>query len=419
VTLCNDGGEQRRVGETWTRNSSRCSCTLSGQVSCAALPCSQGEEMVGACGEMCTCDENGQWLCPDVFCCNGPGGGAADVAAPCAPSCLDDQGVNRFQGESWTSSLGQLCTCDWDGTFCRDAVCEYLGETTAAGETTTIAGCGTCTCGADASFTCETADCLPVCDQYDFNGQLIQRLAGESWPVSYGECTCTARGVFCCNEGAECAELTCDDAGAPRSIGDTWVTTDGLCRCTELLEIECNATCAWEGIAYDPGAAVPVDGCQCTCGDGGNVTCADSACLPTSCPFGNSSYSIGLEFAEGDGCNHCVCSQDGRVYCTDRTCEAGSCEYAGTTHSEGDTFASADGCNTCTCSADGQALCTQLACAPIECFDGTEVRAVGDTFPSDDGCELCTCSSDGEIYCTGRCAGAVDVDAGPAVDAGP
>lgn len=419
VTTCTDVDGEKNLGETWVRNDLRCSCSLDGQVRCDFLPCQQGEERPGGCGEVCTCDVSGQWICPDVFCCAAGGvpDGARGIA--CQATCLDDDGVTRFQGEGWTTTAGQLCSCDFDGAFCRDPICEYLGESVPAGASTTIPGCGTCACGDVATFTCDTADCLPVCEQYDFNGASLTRLAGETWPVSYGTCTCTARGVFCCSDGVECQELTCDDVGTPRSIGDSWLTDDGLCRCTELLEIECNATCAWEGVGYEPGATVPVDGCSCTCGDGGNVTCTDSACLPTTCPFGNSSYSVGLEFGAGDGCNQCVCSQDGVVYCTERACEAGACEYAGTVHSEGDSFPSADGCNTCTCGAAGQPLCTQLACAPIECFDGTETRAVGDTFPSADGCELCTCSSDGQVYCTARCSGAGDVDAGPTVDAGP
>jgi len=419
VTTCTDVDGEKTVGETWVRNDLRCTCTLSGQVSCQALPCQTGEERPGACGDTCTCDSGGQWICNDIFCCAAGGvpNGAQGIA--CQASCTDDDGITRFQGESWTSDVGQLCLCDFDGAFCRDAICEYLDEPVAAGESTTIAGCGSCACGTDATFTCETADCLPVCESYDYSGLLIVRLAGESWPVAYGECTCTARGVFCCSDGVDCTELTCDDGGTTRSIGDTWVTDEGLCRCTELLAIECNATCAWEGVGYDPAETVPVDTCTCTCGDGGNVSCTDSACLPTSCAFDGSTRSIGVEFAAGDGCNQCVCSQDGRVYCTERTCAAGVCEYAGTVHGEGDTFPSADGCNTCTCGADGQALCTQLACDAIECFDGTQVRAVGETFPSADGCELCTCSTDGQVYCTGRCAGPSGVDAGPSADAGP
>jgi hypothetical protein len=416
ATTCLDQGAEHDVGDRWSRDNVRCTCTLAGFASCEALPCSPGTTQLGACGSECTCDNTGTWQCPNVACCavvGGGPGGSSNIA--CAPTCFDGEGLVRFQGETWTED-GQLCVCDFNGGFCRDATCRYLDETYQPGTIFTLDGCGECTCNDDTTLTCEQPDCLPTCTEFDTNGTLTTRLAGERWSNAFSDCLCTAQGPRCCTDGQACDFSCVDDDGVTRAIDEVWQTPDGACTCTELLDVQCNDVCAWQGVGHQPGDVVPVgDGCTCTCGAGGSVTCAEAGCLPTSCTSGSSTVAIGEEFTTPEGCNLCVCSQDGEVYCTDRICNDLECEYAGVVYPNGGTFPSADGCNDCSCGSGGAVLCTQRGCPQqLSCFDEGQTRAVGEVFTKADGCERCLCSTDGQIYCTARCAGSIGYDAGPA-----
>jgi hypothetical protein len=91
-----------------------------------------------------------------------------------------------------------------------------------------------------------------------------------------------------------------------------------------------------------------------------------------TCSYEGKQQVIGQSFLAADGCNQCTCLEGGTVSCTTMACgpapvAAPTCVAAGKTYQVGEKFAAPDGCNTCECQANGSggasAACTEMACA--------------------------------------------------------
>jgi len=82
------------------------------------------------------------------------------------------------------------------------------------------------------------------------------------------------------------------------------------------------------------------------------------------CDYAGERYAVGDSFPDRDGCNQCTCDEGGQVSCTEKGCEpAGGCSYNGKSYSVGSAFYDIDGCNQCTCQANGDVACTAKDCS--------------------------------------------------------
>jgi hypothetical protein len=94
---------------------------------------------------------------------------------------------------------------------------------------------------------------------------------------------------------------------------------------------------------------------------GGTSGTAGSA----SCIYNNRLYTLGMSFADVDGCNTCTCVEGGVVACTLLECRL-DCDWNGVFYAHGATFPEPDGCGTCRC-AYRQITCMSMPCPPTRC----------------------------------------------------
>jgi hypothetical protein len=339
------------------------------------------------CGD-CTCGPDGQWYCSDVY---------------CPPDCTDRLGVWHGSGEGWVDE-GSWCECDFSGqVFCRPQECNYVGTVLQPGDPVATV-CGACTCGADTRLACPQDSCTQHCSET--GPSYHQRVPGEMWLAEGDQlCRCTGGTVECCPVGQDCFVDECTTPGGPIAAGARRYADGQLCTCNEALQLTCATTCYYANefrAVGDPIPPLPGNYCECTCGADGRPACNRSGCLPTSCPWKSSSYSIGMAWVEPETCQVCVCGEDGEVYCGDALCAPGSCVYQGVAYATGNQFPAADGCNQCTCGANGHATCTELACASLVCPWNGDFLVPSATAPANDGCNVCACMYDGSMACTKR-----------------
>ena len=190
-------------------------------------------------------------------------------------------------------------------------------------------GCSTCYCDPSTyGFRCTmNQNCTRSTCQY--NGWYYQ--PGEVVPYASGDScnTCTCNKYY--NEDSAAAM----NEGENGTYYDESDAYDYEIVCTEN---ECN-TCIYEGASYEIGQSFVGNGCPytvCTCGYGGNVTCAD-----------NDNGGDGEEEEHGGG------SHDAR-------CE-GYCTWEGYVYETYSCFQSIDGWNMCSCMDDGSVICTDCA----------------------------------------------------------
>jgi hypothetical protein len=278
-----------------------------------------GPPCAGGCCGGCTCNANGDMLCP--------GGGLY-----CPPTCLDDAGTH-MTGEVWLRG-DQSCTCDYNGNVsccpASDAggcvmacVDEGDGGLHQVGEAWAGADGGTCVCRlgytVDCSLPPDTAHC-------SFEGQgYVQGQSVDAGPAC--ECACGSDGHLSCPSQA-CLPTHCTVDGSGYQVGLVFPTLCNFCVCGDDGAAACTSRvcsggqCEYAGTVYDAGAMFPsADNCNtCTCQAGGDVQCTTNACAAVHCVVDAGAVAVGTTFFTADKCDLCGCGSDGVVYCTHRAC---------------------------------------------------------------------------------------------------